>query len=94
MILSPITSPSSEREESAFRVKSDARRDPQGNTVPQPFAFATDERARATEQRRVKMREELRQREASQCTFAPQTIEGANRRAIRELLADEAHGEM
>lgn len=83
----PRVAPRSVREEQAFRVRSSALRDAQGNTVVEPFHLVTAERGREPH-RRSSVVEEMRQREQAECTFRPQTMEGASRRVIQEILAE------
>lgn len=93
-LLAPLLTPAlcspvcSLRAQNAFRVRgSSSHRDVRGHTRAQPFKLQTEARA-STNSRRSTAAEELEVRQMGECTFKPQTMEGVNRKAIREILAE------
>eukprot|EP00939_MAST-03C_sp_MAST-3C-sp1_P005380 g5380.t1 len=59
------------------------------HTVTKPFHFATDAKARESRGKRRGHEQTLKEREMLECTFQPRTVDGNDRRLIRESLLME-----
>ncbi|RLN80471.1 hypothetical protein BBJ28_00001325 [Nothophytophthora sp. Chile5] len=71
-----------QREEKVFAPN--ANYEPRSYTVPKPFKLS--ESSKDSIRRRLKVREEMRAKERTECTFRPQTVASQSRRVLENML--------